>query len=64
MHDARHTMISNTARRRGYQDYLAGLGDPCPNPTHTVQAIEWRDGWVIAERILRVLWEDDPLSGL
>lgn len=63
MHDARYLMV-NTARRRGYQDYLAGLGAPCPYPTHTVQAIEWRDGWVIAERILRVLWEDDLVPAL
>jgi ribosome modulation factor len=53
-----------TPRRRGYQDYLAGLGDPCPFPINTVQAIEWRDGWVIAERILRELEEEAPVLGL
>ncbi len=63
MHDVRH-MKFDTARRRGYQDYLAGIGALCPYPPHTVQAIEWSDGWVIAERILRELWEDDPVPGL
>ncbi len=63
MHDARYLMV-NTARRRGYQDYLAGLGATCPYPTNTVQAIDWRDGWVIAERILRELDEDTPVSGI
>ncbi|WP_273808421.1 MULTISPECIES: hypothetical protein [unclassified Pseudomonas] len=62
MHDARYLMVS-TARRRGYQDYLAGLGAPFPYPTHTIQAIEWRDGWVIAERILCELDEETPVSG-
>lgn len=53
-----------TPRRRGFQDYLAGLGDLCPYPANTVQAIDWRDGWVIAERILRELDADAPVSGI
>nr|WP_314561251.1 hypothetical protein [uncultured Pseudomonas sp.] len=63
MHDARYLMV-NTARRRGYQDYLAGLGYPCPYPDNSVDAIHWQDGWVIAERILRELDEEKPVFGL
>ncbi|NRH44607.1 MULTISPECIES: hypothetical protein [Pseudomonas] len=63
MRDLRQTTLL-TPRRRGYQDYLAGLGDPCPYPNNTVQTIEWWDGWVIAERILRELDEDAPVSGI
>ncbi|NMY91845.1 hypothetical protein [Pseudomonas oryzihabitans] len=58
MHDLPHTTLL-TPRRRGFQDYLAGLGDLCPYPTNTVQAIDWRDGWVIAERVMRELDEEN-----
>lgn len=33
-----------TPRRCGYQDYLVGLGDPCPFPNNTIEAIDWKDG--------------------
>lgn len=47
-------------RRLGYLAYLAGLGDPCPYPDNSVEAIDWRDGWAVAERVLRELDEDGP----
>lgn len=50
-----------TPHRRGFQDYLAGLGDLCPYQPNTVQAVDWWDGWVIAERVMRELDEESVL---
>ncbi|WP_186375365.1 hypothetical protein [Pseudomonas oryzihabitans] len=41
--------------RAGFVVYLAGLGDPCPYAPRTVQAIEWDDGWKVAQQTLREL---------
>lgn len=46
------------AWRAGYVTALAGLGDPCPYLTSSVDAIEWRDGHDVALRLLRELPED------
>lgn len=53
-----------TPRRCGYQDYLVGLGDPPNNMIEAIEAIDWKDGWVIAERILRELDEDTLVFGM
>jgi hypothetical protein len=46
------------AWRAGFIALLAGLGDPCPYGTSTVDAIDWRDGHAVALQLLRELPED------
>lgn len=41
--------------RAGFVVYMAGLGDSCPYAPRTVQAIEWDDGWKVAQQTLREL---------
>lgn len=48
---------SSPAWRAGYLAAMIGLGDQCPYPGFTVDAIEWEDGHTVAMRLLQYLYD-------
>lgn len=48
----------SAAWQEGYLTAMGGLGEPCPYPAASVQAIEWEDGHGVAMRALRLVEED------